>query len=171
MENITWNEYFMSLVYLTALRSKDKSTKIGAIVVNDSNCIISTGYNSFPRGINDDKQERQERPEKYYWMSHGEENCISNAARNGISLHNCIMYTHGIPCMNCAKLIVQSGIKKVIVHEQWEKVRRGNMDEFSWDEHSYRTNELFKEAGVELEIIDCDIIKNLYFVHRGEKYA
>ena len=115
----TFDEYFIKICDLIKLKSKDKSTKIGAIIVGEDNQIISSGYNSFPRGINDDIPERQERPEKYYWFSHAETNAILNAARIGVSVKNCKMYTHGMPCMNCARMIVQSGINEIIISKKW----------------------------------------------------
>ena len=119
MNKISWDDYFMTMVYLVAMKSKDEKTHVGAVVVGPDNEIRSTGYNSFPRNANDDVPERQERPEKYKWFAHGEVNSVANAALTGVSLNGCRMYTNGIPCNNCALLIINSGISKVIVDKVW----------------------------------------------------
>ena len=165
MEGLPWDKYFMSMVYLVAMRSKDKSTNIGAVIVGPDNEVRSTGYNSFPMGIDDNLSERQERPEKYYWFAHGEKNAIDHAARIGVSLKGCVMYTQGIPCMDCARSIVQSGIRKVVVHSKWEE----NSTAKKWSDNAIRTVQLFKEAGVELEYFKGDIITNLYGYCREKK--
>ena len=78
--------------------------------------IVSTGYNSFPRGIDDNVAERQERPEKYFWFEHAERNAIYNAARIGVSTKGCTMFlTCDIPCADCARGIINAGIIKVYV--------------------------------------------------------
>jgi len=82
---MNWDEYFINIAEQVKLKSKDNNTKIGVVLVGKNNEIVSTGYNSFPRGINDDVAERQEKPEKYFWFEHAERNCIYNAARIGVS--------------------------------------------------------------------------------------
>lgn len=151
-----WDRYFMSMVYLVASMSKDKSTHIGAVIVDIDNAIRSTGYNSFPRGINDDVEERYNRPEKYYWFAHGERNAIYNAARMGITLKNCRLYTQAIPCSDCAIGIIQSGITEVIVHGEWSTY----LDD-KWKEHALRTENMFKEGGVFLRRYNGNIINEL----------
>ena len=99
-----WVEYFRNLAHNVKLKSKDTSTQIGAITVGKDKEIVSTGYNSFPRGLNDNLKSRQERPEKYYWFEHGERNAIYNAARIGVSTKGCTMYLScGIPCVDCTR--------------------------------------------------------------------
>lgn len=162
-----WDNYFMTLVYLISMKSKDQKTKHGAVIVDSDHGIRSTGYNSFPRGIYDDIQERQERPEKYFWFEHAERNAIYNAARIGVSVDNCTMYTAGIPCMDCARAIVQAGIKKVIVHKSYVDDQKGQGQEV-WKEHTKRTIVLFNEASVTLEFFDGDIIRNIVGMRNGE---
>jgi dCMP deaminase len=146
METPSWDDYFMTMVYLVASRSKDKNTHIGAVVVGSKNEVRSIGYNGFVRGLKDNAPERQERPEKYFWFEHSERNSIYNATLMGVSLEGCRMYTNGIPCMDCARGIVQSGIKEVIVDPEWDK------DSYSekWVENNKRTIEMFKEVGIKL---------------------
>ena len=81
---MNWTEYFLNIAETVKLKSKDKRTQIGAVIVGRDNEIVSTGYNSFPRGIDDEVDERQVRPEKYYWIVHAEMNAILNAARIGV---------------------------------------------------------------------------------------
>lgn len=139
---MNWDEYFISMMYLVAMKSKDAKTHCGTVIVDDDNEILATGYNSFPRGMNDDVPERQERPEKYYWFEHGERNAVFHAARKGISLKGARAYVTGIPCMDCARALVQSGIKEVIYHDiEYERLP-------IWEEHHKRTLTLFKECGV-----------------------
>ena len=78
---MNWQKYFYEMANLVAKKSKDKSTQIGAVIVGPDNEIRSTGYNSFPTGLNDDLEIRQQRPEKYYWIEHAERNALYNAAR------------------------------------------------------------------------------------------
>lgn len=124
-----WDEYFMQMIPLVASRSLDPNTKIGAIITDNQNCIVSTGYNSFCRGANDNKPERYERPEKYKWIEHADRNAIYTAARKGISVEGCTMYLPGLPCIDCARGIVQSGIKRVVYDYDKQK---------AWDSPRYK---------------------------------
>jgi dCMP deaminase len=112
---MNWNEYFMNLAEAVALKSKDQSTKLGTVIVGPDHEIRATGYNSFPRGIIDDVQERQERPAKYKWFEHSERNAIYNAARHGVSLDDCVLYCTWPPCTDCARAIIQVGISKIVL--------------------------------------------------------
>jgi dCMP deaminase len=143
---MNWKEYFRGIAHQVKLKSKDRYTQIGAVVVGSDNQIVSTGYNSFPRGIDDTIDERQERPEKYYWFEHAERNSLYNAALIGVSTKGCTMYlTCGIPCSDCARGIINSGIKKIVCERVGGAV--GNL----WDEHAKRSIEMFNEAGVKIE--------------------
>jgi dCMP deaminase len=161
MEKILWDDYFMTMVYLAAMRSKDSSTHIGAVIVDDLNIVVSTGYNSFVRNVNDDVLERQERPEKYFWFEHAERNAVYNAER---SIRNCRMYTNGVPCMDCARAVVQSGIKEVIVDKMWND---NNADK--WVEHANRSLEMFQECGVKVRYWEGNLL-NIFRYRRGEKF-
>jgi len=98
---------------LVASKSKDTSTKVGAVLVRHNNA-FSTGYNGFPRGVNDNIPERHERPAKYDWVVHSEVNAILNAAREGFMTYGSTMYVTLHPCKECAKAIVQAGVKEVV---------------------------------------------------------
>lgn len=151
---INWDDYFMTMVYLVASRSKDKNTHVGAVVVGPDKEIRSTGYNSFPRGIIDWKDERQERPEKYYWMAHAEINAITNAALIGVSLKDCTLYTNGIPCATCGRAIINAGIQRVVVDSRWKFYEKEK-----WKEEAERTLQMFKEADVSVRYWSGEFIK------------
>lgn len=113
---ISWDEYFMGIALLSAKRSKDPSTQVGACIVNENKKIMSVGYNGFPHGCSDDEfpWERSgcsEIETKYPFVCHAELNAILNNA--GASLQGCSIYVALFPCNECAKAIIQSGIKKV----------------------------------------------------------
>ncbi|MBQ8057573.1 MAG: dCMP deaminase family protein [Ruminococcus sp.] len=111
---ISWDEYFMGVALLAAKRSKDPNTQVGACIVDENNIIISTGYNGFPYGCSDDTfpWERDGDDTKYKYVVHAELNAILNA--NGKSLKGATLYVDLFPCNECAKAIIQSGIKEVV---------------------------------------------------------
>ena len=144
-----WINYFRGISHQIKLKSKDERTQIGALIVGKDNEIVSSAYNSFPRGIIDTVKERQERPEKYYWFEHAERNAIYNAARIGVSTKGCTMYlTCGIPCSDCYRGIINAGIATIYCE------REGGAKGELWDEHSKRSIQMFKEAGVEVQYYD-----------------
>lgn len=149
----SWIEYFLRHVYLAATKSKDTKTKIGAVLVKDG-AVVSEGYNGMPRKVNDNVPERYERPEKYFWFEHAERNAIYNAARRGIATDQCVMFTQGVPCADCARAVIQSGVRKVVIHKQWGDVWT-YMDPTKWIESQRRSREMFQEA--DIEVIDIDM--------------
>lgn len=163
MDWMNWDSYFMNMVYLVASRSKDQSTHLGAVIVGPDREVRSTGYNSFVRGIQDQVPERQERPEKYYWFEHAERNAVYNAARIGVSTKGCIMYTNGIPCADCARAVVQSGIVEVVVDRQWNE---NNVD--VWLEHAKRSLQMFTEAGIRVRYLEFELVDVCKF-RRGKE--
>ena len=142
-----WKDYFVSIAEQVKEKSKDIKTKIGAVIVGKDNEILSTGYNSFPRGLNDSVVQRQERPEKYFWFEHAERNAIYNAARIGVSFKQSTVYlTSGLPCMDCARGLVQSGVIKIVCKEHCTTKNLGK-----WKESQERSLILLNECGVEVE--------------------
>jgi dCMP deaminase len=111
---ISWDEYFMGVALLAAKRSKDPNTQVGACIVSPDNIILSTGYNGFPAGCSDDEYpwDREGEETKYPYVVHAELNAILNA--NGKSLRGATIYVALFPCNECAKAIIQSGIRKVV---------------------------------------------------------
>ena len=113
---INWDEYFMGIAMLAARRSKDPNTQVGACIVSKDNIIISTGYNGMPKGCSDDEfpweREGQQDMTKYPYVVHAELNAILNA--NGRDLRDSRIYVALFPCNECAKAIIQSGVKEVL---------------------------------------------------------
>ena len=112
-EYINWDEYFMGIAMLAAKRSKDPNTQVGACIVSQDNIIISTGYNGMPKGCSDDEYpwEREGADTKYPYVVHAELNAVLNA--NGRDLRGSKLYVALFPCNECAKAIIQSGVKEV----------------------------------------------------------
>ncbi|UUD37168.1 Deoxycytidylate deaminase [Mycoplasmopsis californica] len=116
--SLYWDGYFMSLAKISAMRSKDPVTKVGACIVNEDNIIVSLGYNGMPKG-NDvafpwGKDENDKMNTKYSYVVHAEINAILNTRAN---LKNCTLYVSLFPCDNCAKVIAQTGIKEIVYQE------------------------------------------------------
>ena len=114
---ISWDEYFMGVALLTAQRSKDPSTQVGACIVDNEKRILSTGYNGFPLGCSDDdfpwdREGESENDTKYPFVVHAELNAILNA--RGKNLTGSTIYVALFPCHECAKAIIQSGISRVV---------------------------------------------------------
>ena len=115
---ISWDEYFMGIALLTAMRSKDDSSQVGACIVSPENKILSLGYNGMPIGCNDDDMpwEREGDPldTKYMYVCHAELNAILNSAHSNLT--GARVYVTLFPCNECAKAIIQSGIKEIIYY-------------------------------------------------------
>ena len=126
---ISWDEYFMGVAMLAARRSKDPSTQVGACIVSQDNIIISTGYNGMPKGCSDDEfpweRTGAENETKYPYVVHAELNAILNA--NGRDLRGSRLYVALFPCNECAKAIIQSGVKEVVYLSDKYKDTMGNL--------------------------------------------
>lgn len=113
---ITWDEYFMGIAYLSSFRSKDPSTQVGACIVSSDNKILSVGYNGMPSGCSDDdfpwNKDKEPFNNKYFYTTHSELNAILNY--RGGTLEGAKIYVSLFPCNECAKAIIQSGIKEII---------------------------------------------------------
>ena len=144
-----WVQYFRELAHTVKKKSKVENTQIGAVIVGKDKEIVSTGYNSFPRGIRDDVKERQQRPEKYFWFEHAERNAIYNAARIGVSTKGTTMYLScGVPCADCARGIINAGIVRIFCERQ--DVTKG----IKWADSAERSWDMFEEAGVKVCFYD-----------------
>ncbi|WP_424526041.1 deoxycytidylate deaminase [Spiroplasma endosymbiont of Glossina fuscipes fuscipes] len=112
---LSWDDFFLSVAHVCAMRSKDPHTQVGSCVVNQIGQIIATGYNGLPRGLNDDEfpwaRDGEYLDTKYPYVAHAELNAILSARTN---LENCRIYTTLFPCAECAKIIIQAGIKEII---------------------------------------------------------
>lgn len=140
---ISWDEYFMGLAILSSRRSKDPNTQVGACIVNDENRIVSVGYNGAPNGLNDDTDMKWDRDgdfkdTKYAYVCHSELNAILNSK---VNLKGCTMYVTLYPCNECAKAIIQAGIKKVIYLS----------DKYKGTDQNFVAKYLLEKCGVECE--------------------
>jgi dCMP deaminase len=141
-----WDQYFIEMATLVSKKSKDRSTKVGCVIVGPNHEVRTTGYNGFCRGINDDIDERHDRPEKYFWVEHAERNAIYNAARNGIPLEGCTAYVSNLlPCADCTRGMIQSGIKRIMFCS-------GEANE-KWSESFQRSLIMAREAKVEMLVL------------------
>jgi dCMP deaminase len=139
-----WHDRFFQLAAHISTWSKD-STKVGCVIVGTEREILSTGYNGFPRGIQEGQEDdpRTQRPVKYQWTEHAERNAIYNAARNGIRLDGASLYTNWFPCSDCSRAIIQSGIKLVAgIEPTYEHPTYGNDFKVSL--------QMLTEAGVQI---------------------
>ncbi|OON22689.1 cytidine and deoxycytidylate deaminase zinc-binding region, partial [Opisthorchis viverrini] len=120
---ISWDEYFMSVALLSAMRSKDPTTQVGACITNEENKIVGIGYNGMPRGLSDDempwgKTSENELLNKYFYVCHAELNAVLN--RNHATSSGCTLYASMFPCNECAKVLIQAGIKEVVYFDEKE---------------------------------------------------
>ena len=142
-----WDLRFIELAHHISSWSKDPSTKVGCVVVGSDREIRSTGFNGFPRGIEDDDERLLDREKKYPLICHAEENAIMHAARIGISLKGSTAYVTWPPCSRCARSLIQSGIKEIIYPTPGEIPER-------WQEDFDISNAMISEAGVIVRTID-----------------
>jgi dCMP deaminase len=141
-----WDIRYLSLAKEVSTWSKDPSTQVGAIAVGQKKEVLSQGFNGFPRGVKDTQERYQNRPTKYKFVVHAEMNAIYNATYSGTSLDGATLYVYGLPiCSECAKGIIQVGIKKVVIKKSKE------LD--NWNQSLELSQEVFSEAGVELIIL------------------
>lgn len=145
---MNWPDYFAQLLDVLKLKSKDPSTKVAAIITDASNSIISTGFNGFPIGVEDKPERYADRELKYQLVVHAEANAILLAARNGKSLVNSHLWVSRFPCCECAKAIIQSGIKVVNIIE-WQEDK-----EFAdrWSKSIEIAKLMFVESEVEVNL-------------------
>lgn len=150
----TWHEFFLADAFFVSGKSKDYSTKCGCVVTTPDHDVLVRGWNDHPRGIADGEA-RRTRPEKYLWTEHAERNAIYNAARLGIPLKGARIYVNRMPCPDCARAVVQAGIRELVTtcaDDEFEFAERLNT---AW------SVELFREAGVEITLYSKHIHNNL----------
>ncbi len=152
---LTWDEYFMSIAKLSAMRSKDPSTQVGACIVSDDNRILSIGYNGAPNGFSDEKfpwgREGANLDTKYPYVCHAELNAVLNFRGNKKDLENAKIYVDLFPCNECAKIIIQSGIKEVI----YSSDKYADLDDW------IASKKLFDECKVKYSQIHLNTEKNI----------
>jgi dCMP deaminase len=145
----TWPEYYMGFATHAARKSKDPSTKVGCAVIGSDGEVIMTGYNGLPRGV-EDKPERMERPAKYLWTSHAEENAVAFAARKGASLAGSTFFVTHHPCSRCARMLIQAGVAAVVVGPGTTSMPK---------EEFVVAAQAFAEADVEVQIL-CEAVED-----------
>ena len=134
---------FFPVAQAMAALSKDRSTKVGAIALGEDCEILSAGFNGFPRGVDDDVESRHERPTKYLYTAHAEENLVAQAARNGVRLRgSTVLVTSLFPCTTCSRMMIQAGVKRVIAPHPSVDPR--------WEEQGAVAFGMLQEAGVEV---------------------
>jgi dCMP deaminase len=160
MRRPDWDTLYMTMCYLVGMRSRDEHTHVGSIIVDSDNVLVATGYNSLPRSIEaepDSERLSRENGEKYHWLEHAERNAIYNAARRGTQLKGCKIYVPWMPCTDCARGIIQTGISEVIIHKEgqdfYDKHTNGK-----WIDSYQRTKAMFLESGVKLRAVSCNLV-------------
>ena len=147
-EYLSWDEYFMGVAKLSALRSKDPSTQVGACIVGDDNRILSIGYNGTPNGFPDSDfpwdREGDALNTKYFYVCHAELNAILNFRGNRRDLEGARIYVALFPCNECAKAIIQCGIKEVVYLS----------DKYNGTEGNIASKRLFDKCGVVYRMVD-----------------
>lgn len=145
---ISWDEYFMGVAMLSCMRSKDPNTKVGACIVNEKKRIVGIGYNGLPVGCSDDEFPWERKGEfletKYPFVVHAEPNAILNSTT---SLDNATIYVTLFPCHECAKLIIQSGIKEIVYLD----------DKYDGTDSDLASKKMLKSAGVAWRKISVNI--------------
>jgi len=149
----TWDILFMRLVYEYASKSKDPSSKIGAVVVKDKRPILF-GYNGFPEGVNDSPERLLNRSLKLAYTEHAERNVVDMAAAMGISSANGTLYTQILPCSGCAKAIMQARISEVVVHRPADEYFKNCFTGPSWAKEHEFTRIMFEEKGMKVRYIE-----------------
>ena len=155
IDYLTWDEYFMGIAKLSALRSKDPNTQVGACIVDNMNRILSIGYNGAPNGFDDTKfpWDREGKPleTKYFYVCHAELNAILNFRGNRKDFEDSKLYVALFPCNECSKAIIQAGIKEVIYLS----------DKYKDQDNFKASKRLFDECGVSYRKLDLGERKNI----------
>ena len=146
IKNRKWDSRYLELAKHISTWSKDPSTQIGSVAIGENGQVLSQGYNGFPRGVNDDPEILNDREQKLERVVHAEMNVIYNASFNGISLAGSTLYVYGLPCCHdCAKGVIQVGIKRIVMSKQHQTDR--------WKESWEKSMKMFREAEVSWEFI------------------
>ncbi|HIQ90774.1 MAG TPA: dCMP deaminase family protein [Candidatus Coprosoma intestinipullorum] len=147
---LTWDEYFIALAKLTAMRSKDPSTQVGACIISADNRILSVGYNGAPNGFDDDNfpwnRQGENLETKYPYVCHAEMNAVLNYRGTRKDFENARIYVDLFPCNECAKIIIQSGIKEVVYLS----------NKYKDSENNIASRKLFDSCGIEYHQLDLE---------------
>lgn len=147
MLRFTRDESYMAIALMASLRSKDRSTQVGCCLVDQHDVVAGTGYNGMPRGVNDEIEARHERPLKYEWFAHAEENALNMSPRD---MHGGVLYVSGLPpCPKCARMMVQRGVIRV-VHWPINPLSK-------WAGPCKIAREMLTEVGIKVEVFQGDL--------------
>jgi dCMP deaminase len=154
----------MEMARLVAANSKDRHHRYGCVIVDNELAVLATGYNGFPRCVNDDVDARYERPAKYLYTTHAEQNAVADAARRGASLADSAVYVDDrFPCASCAGLLIQAGIRTVVA-------RRPDLSHPRWGASWRAALEMLAEAGVEVRYLEGErVLRALPFAAAGPR--
>lgn len=145
---LKWHRRHIHIMREIAQWSKDPSTKVGCVIVDDHNSIVASGYNGFARGVVDSAERYNDRETKYRFVVHADTNAMYDAARRGVKLAGCTMYLSGPPCCECMKGLVQVGIRRVC----WPEDNPFEKDEATlkrWAFSIEASQAMAREAGIE----------------------
>ena len=156
---LTWDEYFMGLAHLSALRSKDPNTQVGAAIVDENHRVVSFGYNGMPKGCSDDvfpwSREGAILQTKYAFVVHAELNAILNAK---YPVSGCTLYVSLFPCNECAKAIIQAGIRRMVYES----------DKYQNTDTTIASRRMLKAAGIELVQLENTVVLHVEKVRNPE---
>ena len=147
MKSLTWSEYFFDLVGVVKQKSKDPSTQIGCVIVGKNHEILSTGFNGMPMRVTE-TEERKQRPQKYSYYEHAERNAIYLAARRGTPLEGSVIYLQFYPCADCARAIIQAGIKAVYLDKRMFSSEQSASLDKRWAESMAAANYMFRDSNI-----------------------
>jgi dCMP deaminase len=142
-----WDDYFFNMAKFVSTKGKD-TFKVGCVLVGPHQEVRSTGFNGFCRGVDESDSLRHDPSQKLIWTEHAERNAIYNAARHGTPTDQCTIYSTFFPCADCARAIIQSGIKRVIAPDPF------NRPESKWFESFTYSKAMLNESGVKLNYVE-----------------
>lgn len=148
---MTWDDLFFNIIKEYKLKSKDPSSKFAAVIADEKNAIIASGFNGFPRGVQDFPERYNDRPTKYSLVVHAEANAITSAARIGAKLEGCRIYVDTYPCSSCCKLIIQSGINEIVLNGDSELHNDAGFRD-RWQSDIETTKLMCQESGVKIRV-------------------
>lgn len=157
----------MTMAYLVSMKSKDPSTRVGAIIVGPDKEIRATGYNGLPRGVADRNYRYEDREYKLLAVNHAEENAILHCALNGVPAKDCVLYCPWLPCSRCTKSIIQSGIREVVYDVNFP----GNHfhEESDWKRSMEISREMLNEVGVTMRGFSGKLIQ-IEGLYKGQDF-
>ena len=172
MQRPSWDTVYMSMCYLMAYRSPDRSTKVGAVITTEDHVPLAMGYNGLPRGVEDDDMYHI-RPQKYFYFEHAERNAIYNAGRIGARMDLAhTLYITWIPCAECARATIQTGVQKVVVHKGGQDAYYDSQGSAGkWGDSQNAAAHMFKEAGIQLHWYAGHILGELEGFYSKTRYT